>query len=389
MTTKVTSITEARTAARRRSEAAKANGRTVTALMAVAAALLVIGITATASASSAVGLADRADPWFFLKRQVLGAVVGAIALAITVRLDYRIYRRLAVPIYLAAVALLVLVLVAGISVNGSKRWLSLGPFTLQVSEFAKFAVIVALAAVLDKKRRLLGDFGHFLAPVAVILGIVGLGVMLEPDLGTTVVIAAAGLAVMMASHAPTRFTLAVAGGSVAAGGVMALAEPYRFARITGFLDPWADAAGTGYQLIQGYLALGTGGLFGVGLGASRARWFFLPNAHTDFIFAIIGEETGLVGAAAVLALFLILTLAGWAVSSRAPDDFGRMLAAGITAWFAVQAIVNIGGVLGVMPITGITLPFVSYGSSALVVSMAALGVLANIAQHGRGARVRS
>jgi len=304
-------------------------------------------------------------------------------------LDYRIYRRLAVPIYLAAVALLVLVLVAGISVTGSKRWLSLGPFTLQVSEFAKFAVIVALAAVLDKKRRLLGDFGHFLAPVAVILGIVGLGVMLEPDLGTTVVIAAAGLAVMMASHAPTRFTLAVAGGSVAAGGVMALAEPYRFARITGFLDPWADAAGTGYQLIQGYLALGTGGLFGVGLGASRARWFFLPNAHTDFIFAIIGEETGLVGAAAVLALFLILTLAGWAVSSRAPDDFGRMLAAGITAWFAVQAIVNIGGVLGVMPITGITLPFVSYGSSALVVSMAALGVLANIAQHGRGARVRS
>ncbi len=385
MTVKVTSITQARTAARRRSEAAKVNGRAATALMAVAAALLVIGITATASASSAVALADRADGWFFLKRQLLGAAVGAAVLAVTVRLDYRLYRKLALPIYLVAVALLVLVLVVGIEDGGARRWLPLGPFTLQVSEVAKPAVVIALAAVLERKRRMLDQFGHFLAPVVAILGIVGLLVMLEPDLGTTMVIAAAGLAVMLASSAPARFTAAAAGGSLVAGALMAVAEPYRFARITGFLDPWADPAGTGYQLIQGYLALGTGGLFGVGLGASRARWFFLPNAHTDFIFAIIGEETGLVGAGVVLALFTLLTIAGWVVAVRAPDPFGRMLAAGITAWFAVQALINIGGVLGVMPITGITLPFVSYGSSALVVSMGALGILVNVAQRGRSA----
>ncbi len=386
MTVKVTSITQARTAARRRTEAAKVNGRAATALMAVAAALLVIGITATASASSAVALADRADGWFFLKRQLLGAAVGAVILAVTVRLDYRLYRRLAFPIYLGAVALLVLVLVVGIEDGGARRWLPVGPFTFQVSEVAKLAVVVGLAAVLEKKRRLLGELGHFLAPVAVILGIVGLLVMLEPDLGTTMVIAAAGLAVMLASAAPGRFTALAAGGSLVIGGLMAIVEPYRFARITGFLDPWADPAGSGYQLIQSYLALGTGGLFGVGLGASRARWFFLPNAHTDFIFAIIGEETGLVGASVVLALFALLTIAGWVVAMRAPDEFGRMLAAGITAWFAVQALINIGGVLGVMPITGITLPFVSYGSSALVVSMGALGILVNVAQRGRGVR---
>ncbi len=386
MTVKVTSITQARTAARRRTEAAKVNGRAATALMAVAAALLVIGITATASASSAVALADRADGWFFLKRQLLGAAVGAVILAVTVRLDYRLYRRLAFPIYLGAVALLVLVLVVGIEDGGARRWLPVGPFTFQVSEVAKLAVVVSLAAVLEKKRRLLGELGHFLAPVAAILGIVGLLVMLEPDLGTTMVIAAAGLAVMLASAAPGRFTALAAGGSLVIGGLMAIAEPYRFARITGFLDPWADPAGSGYQLIQSYLALGTGGLFGVGLGASRARWFFLPNAHTDFIFAIIGEETGLVGASVVLALFALLTIAGWVVAMRAPDEFGRMLAAGITAWFAVQALINIGGVLGVMPITGITLPFVSYGSSALVVSMGALGILVNVAQRGRGVR---
>ncbi len=386
MTVKVTSITQARTAARRRTEAAKVNGRAATALMAVAAALLVIGITATASASSAIALADRADGWFFLKRQLLGAAVGAVVLAVTVRLDYRLYRKLAFPIYLGAVALLVLVLVVGIEDGGARRWLPVGPFTFQVSEVAKLAVVVSLAAVLEKKRRLLGELGHFLAPVAAILGIVGLLVMLEPDLGTTMVIAAAGLAVMLASAAPGRFTALAAGGSLVIGGLMAIAEPYRFARITGFLDPWADPAGSGYQLIQSYLALGTGGLFGVGLGASRARWFFLPNAHTDFIFAIIGEETGLVGASVVLALFALLTIAGWVVAMRAPDEFGRMLAAGITAWFAAQALINIGGVLGVMPITGITLPFVSYGSSALVVSMGALGILVNVAQRGRGVR---
>jgi cell division protein FtsW len=187
---------------------------------------------------------------------------------------------------------------------------------------------------------------------------------------------------MLTSVAPFRFVIGsgVAGGLLA--GLLALSAGYRRDRITGFLDPWSDAGGTGWQLIQSYYALGTGGLFGVGLGGSRARWFYLPNAHTDFIFAIIGEETGFVGASMVLALFALFAAAGWTVARRAPDPFGRMVAAGITAWITVQALVNVGGVLGVMPITGITLPFVSYGGTAITVSMAAAGVLVNIAHSG-------
>jgi cell division protein FtsW len=187
---------------------------------------------------------------------------------------------------------------------------------------------------------------------------------------------------MLTSTAPFRYVVGtgVIGGVIGAG--LALSAEYRRDRILGFLDPWADAGGTGWQLIQSYYALGTGGMFGVGLGGSRARWFYLPNAHTDFIFAIIGEETGFVGASMVLALFALFAAAGWTVARRAPDAFGRMVAAGITAWITVQAIVNVGGVLGVMPITGITLPFVSYGGTSIAVAMAAAGVLVNIAHSG-------
>jgi cell division protein FtsW len=207
-------------------------------------------------------------------------------------------------------------------------------------------------------------------------------VVLQPDLGTAIVIAAAGLAVVLVSRAPFRFVVALAMMAVVGAGLLAIVEGYRMDRIDGFIDPWADPQGTGYQVIQGYYALGTGGLFGVGLGASRARWDYLPNAHTDFIFAIIGEETGLLGALAVIGLCLILALCGWLIASRAPDRFGRMIAAGIIGWLSAQALINIGGVLGLLPITGIVLPFVSYGATAMVVSLAAVGVMINIAQHG-------
>jgi cell division protein FtsW len=205
---------------------------------------------------------------------------------------------------------------------------------------------------------------------------------MQPDLGTTIIIGAAALAVIMASDTPIRYVLVLSVLVVAAAWVLAFSDEYRVDRIVGFLDPWNNSSGEGYQLIQGYYALSNGGLFGVGLGASRARWFYLPNAHTDFIFAIIGEETGLIGGLTVIGLFVVLALAGWLVAARAPDRFGRMVAAGLTAWLSFQALVNIGGVLGVMPITGIALPFVSYGSSALIVSMASLGILVNIAQAG-------
>ncbi|MFP5331851.1 MAG: putative lipid II flippase FtsW [Acidimicrobiia bacterium] len=379
---KITSITELRAAARARADQRTANARSATTLMVVMAALLVVGLAATTSASSVVGIGSQEDQFFFLKRQLIGVGLGAVALFFTSRISYQLYRKFAMPIFVGVGVLLLAVLVVGEEVAGAQRWIDLGPISLQPSELAKFSVIVALAAVLDKKRRMLGDLGHFLAPVAMFLGGTALLVMLQPDLGTTIVIAVAAMAVMVTSTAPFRFVVGTGfvGGILAS--ILAFSAGYRRDRITGFLDPWADAGGTGWQLIQSYYALGTGGLFGVGLGGSRARWFYLPNAHTDFIFAIIGEETGFVGASMVLALFALFAAAGWTVARRAPDAFGRMVAAGITTWITVQAIVNIGGTLGVMPITGITLPFVSYGGTAIAVTMAAAGVLVNIAHSG-------
>ena len=383
---KITSITEIRANARRQADRSRANRRVATTLLVVVAALTVIGLTATLSASSTVGIAGADDRFHFFKRQLVGIGIGVVAMAVTSRVPYQWYRRAALPIFLGSVILLVGVLFTGQDAYGARRWINVGPFGFQPSELAKFGVIIAMATVLEKKARLLDDFGHFLAPVAVIVGVPAVLVMLEPDLGTTIVIAVSALAVLLVSAAPLRFVSLT--GLVGAGVATALAfsADYRRSRIVGFLDPWADPEGAGWQLIQSYYALGTGGVFGVGLGASRARWFYLPNAHTDFIFAIIGEESGFLGGSMVMLLFVLLGVAGWTVARRAPDPFGRMLAAGITAWLTMQAIVNIGGVLGVLPITGITLPFVSFGGTAVAVSMAAVGVLMSVAQTGRPRR---
>jgi cell division protein FtsW len=382
MTANVTSIARVRAAARDRAELLKVNNRTATTLLVLVVVLVVIGLGATQSASSAVAIDQGQDRFFFFKRQLFGVGIGTIALLITSRIPYGFYRRLAVPAFMAAVGLLVAVLAMGPIIGGAQRWLYLGQFSFQPSELAKVSVIVILAYLLEKKHKLLTTFGHFVVPVVFTVGVVGALVMLQPDLGTTIIIGAAAMAVILASDAPFKYVLLLSVLVVGVAWLLAFSDEYRVDRIAGFLDPWGNASGDGYQLIQGYYALSNGGIFGVGLGASRARWFYLPNAHTDFIFAIIGEETGLIGALTVIGLFVVLALAGWLVASRAPDRFGRMVAAGITAWLSFQALVNVGGVLGVMPITGIALPFVSYGSTALIVSMAALGILVNIAQAG-------
>ena len=382
MTANVTSIARVRAAARDRAELLKINNRTATTLLVLVVVLVVIGLGATQSASSAVAIDQGQDRFFFFKRQLFGVGIGTIALLITSRIPYGFYRRLAIPAFVASVGLLVAVLAMGPVIGGAQRWLYLGQFSFQPSELAKVSVIVILAYLLEKKHKLLTTFGHFVVPVVFTVGVVGGLVMLQPDLGTTIIIGAAAMAVILASDAPFKYVLLLSVMVVGVAWLLAFSDEYRVDRIAGFLDPWGNASGDGYQLIQGYYALSNGGIFGVGLGASRARWFYLPNAHTDFIFAIIGEETGLIGAMTVIGLFVVLALAGWLVASRAPDRFGRMVAAGITAWLSFQALVNVGGVLGVMPITGIALPFVSYGSTALIVSMAALGILVNIAQAG-------
>lgn len=381
-TANVTSIARIRAAARDRAERLRVNNRTATTLLVVVVVLVVVGLGATQSASSAVAIEEAQDRFYFFKRQLVGVGLGTLALLVASRVPYRIYRKVALPLFVVTVGLMVAVLIMGPVRGGAQRWLPVAGFTFQPSEIAKVAVVFTLAFLLERKHKLLSQFGHFIVPVVFVLGTMAVLTLKQPDLGTTIIITAAALAVILASDAPLKYAALLALGAVAAAAFLAFSDDYRADRIVGFLDPWSNSSGEGYQLVQGYYALSNGGLFGVGLGASRARWFYLPNAHTDFIFAIIGEETGLIGGLTVIGLFVVLGVTGWMVAARAPDRFGRMLAAGITVWLSFQALVNIGGVLGVLPITGIALPFVSFGSTALVVSMGALGILVNIAQSG-------
>ncbi len=382
MTAEVTSIARIRAAARDRADLIRSNARTTTALLVVVVVLVVIGLGATQSASSTIALNWTEDRFYFFRRQLIGVGGGIVALVIASRIPYRFYRKLAVPFFVFTVAMLVAVLRFGTTVGGARRWIELGGFSFQPSELAKISIVFILAFILERKHKLLARFAHLMVPLGATLGVIGLLVMKQPDLGTMIIIGAAAMAVIVASDTPFRWILLLVAGAVAVTTFLAFDAGYRADRIEGFLDPYADAQGSGYQVIQSFHALGNGGLFGVGLGASRARWFYLPNAHTDFIFAIIGEETGLIGGLTIIGLFIVLALAGWAVAARAPDRFGRMVAAGITVWLSFQALVNVGGVLGALPITGISLPFISFGSTALIMSMAAIGVLVNISQSG-------
>ena len=354
------------------------------------ALLLIIGLGALLSASSVLAIRDEGDRLYFFRRQLAFLGVGLVALVAASRIPYGVYKRLAGPLLLVAIGGLIATLVVGEVRGGARRWIEAGPVTIQMSEFAKFAVVVYLAAALSRKDRLLKNFPHVAWPVVGSVGLVGALVLLQPDLGTTILIAGSAMAILATSTAPFRHiaNLAVFGGAC----VLALAwtQQYQRDRVLSFLDSNADPLGSGLQAFQSLVALGTGGWFGVGLGASRARWFFLPNAHTDFIFAIIGEETGLAGTLVVVLLFVSLAVVGTSIAKRAPDQFGRLLAVGLVAWLSLQALVNVGGVTGVLPITGVPLPFVSSGGSAMVANLAAVGVLASIARgSGRMRRRRT
>lgn len=389
MTAEVTSITRARAAARSKAERVTTNARIAALLLVPIAILTVIGLGATMSASAIIGFEEFGDKFYFFRSQLMWVGLGVLVLVLATRIPYRWYRRLALPIFLISVLGLIAVLQFGVVHGGSRRWIELGSLgSVQPSEFAKFGVVVFLAMVMEKKEKLLRDFWHFFVPVVVSLGLVGVLMLRQPDLGTALVIFGAAMAVVAVSAAPIRFVLITGLAGAALGTLMALRSDYRRARVLSFLDPFNDRLGDGWQVVQSQLALGTGGVFGVGLGASRARWSYLPNAHTDFIFAIIGEETGFAGGVMVLALFAFLTAVGVAIAYRAPDRFGRLLATGLVAWLSLQALVNIGGVVGALPVTGMPLPFVSYGGSALLTVMGAAGILVNIARQGVPQRAR-
>ena len=353
------------------------------------AILLVIGLGAVLSASSVVAIREGLDQYAIFRKQLAFVGIGVVAMTITARIPYRWYARIAPILLILAVAGLIATMFVGSVRGGSRRWIELGPITLQASEFAKFAVVVFLSAALTRKERHLGTFSHVFWPLAVSLGSVSVLLLRQPDLGTALLIAGAAFAVLLASAAPLRHIAALGGAGALAAVGLAIAEPYRLERVLSFLDPNPDRLDEGLQAFQSLVALGTGGIFGVGLGASRARWSFLPNAHTDFIFAIIGEETGLAGSLTVLALFVVFAVVGTVVALRASDPFGRLVATGIVTWLSLQAIVNIGGVVKALPITGVPLPFVSAGGSAMIVNLAVVGVLVNIARNGLPAERRA
>jgi cell division protein FtsW len=360
---------------------ARGVSRTIAFLLVPVGLLLVVGLGSLLSSSSVLALSETGDGLFYFKRQIVWLGVGMIGLVVASLMPLRWWRRLSFPLFVITLGLLAAVLVVGVRSNGATRWLQAGSITIQPSEIAKLTTILFLATIVSRREDSMHRVRDFFWPVAGSVGLVAGLVILQPDLGTTLIVAAGAFAVLVASTAPFMY---IAGSGLLAMGAALLAaavSPYRWARVTAFLDLQSDPLGSSYQAVQSLVALGTGGLYGVGLGASRARWSFLPNAHTDFVFSILGEETGLVGSLTVIVLFTVLTLAGVYIAYRATDRFGRLLAIGVTTWLASQAIVNIGGVTGVLPITGVPLPFVSFGGTALVMALVGIGVLISVARH--------
>jgi cell division protein FtsW len=373
-----------RPSARTGTKAARRTGTYLT-LLATIAVLNAVGVVMVLSASSVVSLTNYGSAWYFFERQLVWTVLGVAAFLLVVRVDYRRWRHLVRPLLIATVAMLVLVLVPGfgVYVAGSRRWLGAGSWRFQPSEVAKLALLLFTADLLTRRKDELGDWRRVLRPALLVVGGIAGLVMLEPDLDSTLLLAMIATAVLVAGGIRLRHLMAVGASGFVLATTLALAAPYRRARVLTFLHPTADAGNTGYQIVQSLIALGTGGLTGVGLGAGRAKWHFLPNAHTDFIFAVIGEELGLIGSLLVLSLFFAFAVLGVRVAARAPDRFGMLLATGITVWVTAQAAINIGGVVGLLPVSGIPLPFVSFGGSSLVFTMVGAGILANIARQSK------
>ena len=357
------------------------------ALSVITALLLSLGLVMTFSASFVQSAAQTGNAFGIFGRQLMWSIVGLPLLVVAAVVDYHRWRRFA-PLLLVVSLFLAFVVVIpgiGVQVNGARRWLEVGPLRFQPSEMMKLTVPLYLSSVLAGRWRRLraGDLRALLLPALPLVALVGLLVMAEPDLETAVLLAAIAGIVLVAAGLPARI-IVVAGGLVGVLGLLGIAtSDYRRGRFLAWLNPMADASNFGYQTVQGYYALASGGWTGSGLGQGRGKWLYIPNAHTDYIFAIIGEELGLLGALFVLLLFAALAVFGLRTARLAPDPFGRLLAAAITGWLLLQATINIGSVVGLLPVTGVTLPLVSFGGSSLVFTMLGLGLLLSVSRAAR------
>jgi len=347
--------------------------------------LNLVGLLMVLSASAVGSNEEYGSPWYQFQRQFVWLLLGAVALVVIMRIDYHTWRKRAPLLLVGAIGLLLLVLVPGfgLEVNGASRWLGWGSLRIQPSEIAKLAVLLFVADLLARRSHRMSDTRVTLRPVLAVFVFVAALIMLQPNLGTTIILGAVVFVMLFVAGVPLKPLGLTAGAGAALAAIAALIEPYRYRRVMGFRDPWADPLNTGYQTIQAQVGVANGGLIGTGLGEGRAKWGFLPFPHTDFIFAVIAEELGLVGSVTVIALFVALGVLGIRTALLAPDRFGMLLAAGVTTWILVQAFVNIGAVVGALPITGVPLPFVSFGGSSLLVLMAAAGLLLNVARQAR------
>ena len=350
-------------------------------LILVTLALVAFGLVAVYSATSAPAEVGGQNPNYYLERQGLYATLGIVLMVLAQRFDYRRLRLLAQPLVLVSLGLLVAVLVVGTAVNGARRWISFGPAAFQPSELAKLALALWAAAYLSR-RPAPRDLRELARPVGALAGIYSALLILEPDLGTAITILVMLSAMLLVAGTPLKTLTAALTITGGLGAAAIWLEPYRRARFFAFLHPWHDVQGVGFQLVQAMIGMGSGGIFGVGLGQGVQKVFYLPEASNDMIAANIGEELGLIGIGAVILAYVVFGFTGLRVALRCQDPFGKLLATGITALVCGQAAVNIAAVLGVAPLTGIPLPFLSYGGSSLVVLLASVGILLNIAHHG-------
>ena len=349
--------------------------------------LVAFGLVMVYSATSAAAALGNGDSMAFLERQAAYALIGIVVMAAASRFDYHRLRYLALPLLLVALGLCAAVLVASPAVNGAHRWFVVGPASFQPSELAKLALGL-FAAVYLARRQPPRTFGALMRPLGLVTALFGGLILLEPDLGTTISLSVMLLAVLLVAGVPLRLLTAASILALGVGFVAIWAEPYRRARVFSFLDPWSDAQNSGFQIIQAMIGIGSGGFTGVGLGEGPQKALYLPEAHTDMIFAVVGEELGLLGSVLVIGAFAAFGYAGFRIALRCRDPFGKLLAAGLTALVCGQAAINLAAVLGIAPLTGIPLPFVSYGGSSLIVLLAGVGILLNIAVNERVVEAR-
>lgn len=352
-------------------------------LLLVTLLLVTIGTVMIYSSSSIIAMKRFNDGQYFLKKQIFFVLLGLGIMVLMTKIPFDTLKKLAYPGILLSVVLLILILIphVGIRAGGATRWLKLGFFSFQVTEMVKVSVVLFLAFFLTRKHNHITDFKRgMLIPLLVTLLIVGL-ILFEPDFGTAFIITVIMMLMLYLSGCRIAHIAAIVGLCIPVGIYFLLQKSYRVTRLLSFLDPWKDPQHSGFQIIQSLLSFGSGGTFGVGIGDGMQKLFYLPEPHTDFILSIIAEESGFVGVLIVIFLFVILIVRGFTISFKAPDLFSSLLAAGLTMVIALEAFINIAGVMGLIPLKGLALPFVSYGGTSLIMSLTAAGILLNISSH--------